>query len=882
MGEVYRARDTRLDRDVAVKVLPPFAAADPEFRARFEREAKAISQLNHPNICVLHDVGDGFIVMELLEGETLAARLSKGPLPIEQVLRVAGEIADALDKAHRRGIVHRDLKPANVMLTPSGSKLLDFGLAKPGVVSTSTVETRLAPSGDVSRTPPGSLDAPLTARGTILGTFQYMAPEQIEGEATDARTDIWAFGCLLYEMVTGKRAFEGKSHASLIASILEKQPAPVAEVQPMTPPALGRIVRTCLEKNPDDRFQTAHDLALQLEWIEEGGSAAGLPAPVVAGRRRRERVTGAAAAVLLAAAAGVAAWIAKPAPAAPAAVITRFSDVLPEDHKFTRGGRRLLAVSPDGSKLVYVANSQLYLRRFDELAPVPVGGTATNPSEPVFSPDGEAIVFWSGGAATNQGDAGQLWRVPTTGGTPTPLCDATNPFGMSWAGDRIVFGQVDGLMSVAASGGTPELILKADAAKGERLGQPQLIDQGRAVVFISGVSDGRVIEVADLPSGDRRVLVPQGIAPRVLAAGHLVFYRDNTIFAQRFDVGTRAVSGSPVPVVQRVRSAALSWTAHFAVSETGTLAFLEGEGDELLNLIWADRAGKTTPIPAPRRRYYDPRLSRDGNRIVTATRDDASDIFIWDVARGIEHRVTRSERREFSPIWTPDDRAILFAAEDPERTEGRFRLFQRRADLTTDAEPASPFLAEAEAPRAVSLDGKTWIVEHLKFAADYLAARAPGADGAAPPLIGTTSSPRNAALSPDGHWLAYEAREGEGFEIFVRPFPNVNDSRVQISQGGGVWPAWSRDGKELYYVAGAPNGMLMAASVKPPRAGDFDWAEPVRLFSISGYFRSTNRGYDVGPDGRFLLVASPANPTTDRASINFITNWFDDVRARVK
>jgi Tol biopolymer transport system component len=376
--------------------------------------------------------------------------------------------------------------------------------------------------------------------------------------------------------------------------------------------------------------------------------------------------------------------------------------------------------------------------------------------------------------------------------------------------------------------------------------------------------------------------VHQGIAPRVLASGHLVFYRDNTIFAQRFDARARSVAGTPVPVVQRVRSAALSWTAQFAVSETGTLAFIEGEGDELLSLIWADRSGQATPLSAPRRHYYEPRLSRDGNRVLTATRDEDSDIFIWDIARGIETRVTRSDQRDFAPIWTPDDRVVLFATEDPARKDSRYRVYQRRADLTTEAEPASPFLTEGEAPRAISPDGRAWIVEHVKFAADYLALRPPGADGPAPALIGTTSSSRNASLSPDGRWLAYEAREGEGFEVFVRPFPNVNDSRVQISQGGGIWPAWSRDGKELYFVAGVTNGTLMAASVKPPRGADFDWADPVRLFSISGYFRSTSRGYDVAPDGRFLVVGTPGTATTNRPSIHFITNWFDDVRARVK
>jgi Tol biopolymer transport system component len=726
--------------------------------------------------------------------------------------------------------------------------------------------------------------APLTARGTILGTFQYMAPEQIEGEPTDARTDIWAFGCLLYEMITGRRAFEGKSQASLIASILEKQPAPVVELQPMTPPALGRIVRTCLQKDPDDRFQTAHDLALQLEWIEEGGSAAGLPAPVVAGRKRRERMVGAGAAVLLALAAAVAGWAAKPAPGPPAGVITRFVDLLPAEQNFSRTGRRVLALSPDGSKLVYVANNQLYLRRFDELASAPISGTASNPAEPVFSPDGQDIVYWSGGANVSASTTGKLWRIPAAGGTPTPLCDAGNPFGMSWAGDRIVFGSGEaGLMSVPATGGTPEVILKPDGGKAERFGQPQLIDEGRGVVFVSVVNEADTVEVADLPSGERRVLVADAMSPRVLASGHLVFYRGNTIFAQRFDARARTLQGSPVSVVQHVRNGALSWTAQFWVSDTGTLAYLEGEGDELFSLVWADRAGKITAIPAPQRRYYEPRLSRDGTRILTATRDDTADIFIWDASRGIETRVTRSDVREFSPIWTPDDREVLFAREETDRQGPRFQLVRRRADLTMDAAPVSPFLPHAEAPRGITADGQTWIVEHAEFARDHLAARQAELKEPAPALIGTTAVSRNAALSPDGRWLAYEARESEGFEIFVRPFPNVNDSRVQVSQGGGAWPGWSRDGKELYFVAGGSTGSLVAAAVKPPRGPEFDWAPPVRLFGINGFFRSSNRGYDTAPDGRFVLVASPSSLTvTDRAPINFVTNWFEDLRARVK
>jgi serine/threonine protein kinase/Tol biopolymer transport system component len=938
MGEVYRARDSRLERDVAIKILPSYASGDPEFRARFEREAKTVSQLNHPNICVVYDVGrlrvsdasasrggrvsdasasrggrvsdasashggpvsDGsaapgeeidFIVMELLEGETLAARLQKGALPIEDVLRIGGEIADALDKAHRKGIVHRDLKPANVMLTPSGSKLLDFGLAKPGIVSTSTVETRLAPSADLSQqmsrpadpASPRPTAAPLTARGTILGTFQYMAPEQIEGEPTDARTDIWAFGCVLYEMTTGRKAFEAKSQASLIAGILEKQPAPVAELQPMTPPGLGRIVRTCLAKNPDDRFQTAHDLALQLEWIEEGGSAAGLPAPVVAHRKRRDRLIGAGAALVLAAASAVAAWVAKPAPPV-ANVVTRFADILPEDQGFSRTGRRVIAVSPDGSKIAYVANQQLFLRKMNEPTALPIPGTNVSPAEPVFSPDGESIVFWSNGLAT-AGDIGKLWRLSTGGGTPTPLCDSGNPVGMTWSGSVIVFGQEAGILSVADTGGTPEILLAADRENGERLGQPQLAGGGRFLVFVSQARNGEPkIEIKELPSGERRQLVAQGTAPRVLPSGHLVYLRSSTLFAQVFDERDGTVRGSPVSMVQQTRGAGLSLGGQFSVSESGTLAYVPGAAEEGYALALIDRNGRAEPVAAPRRRYYEPRISPDGTRIATSTRDEESpDVFVWDLKRGIETRVTRGQTPDTSPLWLPPDgRELLFAT----RVNELFDLFRRRADLTDDARALAATKVE-ELPTSIAPDGRTALVNLTEGGAWRIGRVSLETPGEPELLFGTSTSYRNGTISPDGRWIAYEALEGETYEVFVRPFPNVSDGRFQISQGGGIMPAWSRESKELFYVAGTGAGearSLASVSIRRTQGSTFDWGEAANLFQIGPYIRSTARGYDVAPGAqRFVVVAGgAASEFGTRGSITVVAHWFDELRARVQ
>ncbi len=902
MGEVYRARDTRLERSVAVKVLPALAAADPEFRARFDREAKTISQLNHPNICVLFDVGEengvAYLVMEHLEGETLAKRLEKGPLPADQVLTIATEIADALDKAHRHGIVHRDLKPANVMLTPAGSKLLDFGLAKPGVVSATTIETKLATSlgasaigtqlaaGGVFGSAQAQPSQPLTTRGSILGTFQYMAPEQIEGADADGRTDIWAFGCVLYEMVTGKRAFEGKSQANLIASILEKQPPPMSELQPMTPPALSRIVRTCLSKSPDDRFQTAHDLGLHLRWIEEGGSAAGLPAPVIAHRRRRDRLVFAAIAGVVAIAAAAGAWYAKPAPVQ-TNVVTRFTDALPADLVFTRTGRRVLSLSDDGTMLVYVAGNQLYLRKLNEQAAQPIGGTATSPSEPVFSPDGQWIAYWSNATGNAGDDNGQILRIPITGGTPTPLCPAQNPYGLSWTGNQIVWGARSEIFAVNDTGGAVETLVTANKAKNEQLGHPQLIDDGRYLIYTvttKSWNDGQIVGQA-MPSGERKVLVPAGGASRLVRSGHLVYYRDGTLFAIAFDTNSRSVRGGPVPIVQQVRSATVSGNAQYAVSGSGTLAFIEGGSSSLMELAWIDRAGRTEKISAPPRAYFEPRLSPDGTQVATATRDESPDIFIWNLRRSIETRVTNGEAPDSYPTWSADSRDVYFNTE----IEGQWDVFRRRADLTTEAERLTNS-KESEQPLWVSADGRVMLAYEFRVTPDRLILRAPGNDkgeAAFTPLIGTAYSQRNGTVSPDGRWIAYEAREGDSFEIFVRPFPNVSSGRSQVSQGGGNWPAWSPSGSELFFVSRGTGGAvstLMSAQVRSRGASStFDWDPPKGLFPMSPYFRSSSRGYDAAADGRFVVVQQPGGSSaTTTAEIQFVAHWFDELKARVK
>jgi len=672
--------------------MPASSAADPEFRARFEREARTISQLSHPHICALYDVGnqDGveFLVMEHLEGETLADRLKKGPVPVEQALELATEVADALDKAHRMGIVHRDLKPANIMLTKAGSKLLDFGLAKLGVAAPpGTVETKLL----TSIGPAASAD-PLTARGTILGTFQYMSPEQLEGKDADTRSDIWAFGCVVYEMVTGKRTFEGKTQASLIAAILERDPAPMAELVPLTPPALGRLVRTCLAKDPDDRFQTAHDLGLQLRWIDEGGSAAGLPAPVIAKRKRRELVMWIGIAAAAALAATAATWLLKPEPVVKN-VVSRFSHPLPDGQIFTRQGRHGIAISPDGTKVAYIADQQIYLRGLDQLEAQPIRGTSEDPFEVFFAPDGQSIAYFVPSASGSGGAT--LKKVPVTGGAPVPLCKTISaPYGVSWRGGTIAFGQrqagvINAIQTIPDSGGTPTTILSVDEKK-ESVRQPRLLDDGTHLLVTlqppsAQTQDDSDIVLITIASGERRVLVHGGTDGYLLASGQLVYIHDGTLLAIAIDMKRLETRGGPVSVIEGVTEVNTSGAGQFAIADNGTLAFVPGTSTGAQRtLVWVDRKGHEEPIPLKPRSYRYPRLSPDGKQIAIDSTDEDTDIWIWDLARESLSRVTFGAARDQYPVWTADSRRIFY---ETLTSDGSGGLFRRAADGTGDAEP---------------------------------------------------------------------------------------------------------------------------------------------------------------------------------------------------
>jgi hypothetical protein len=896
MGEVYKARDARLERTVAIKVLPAGLADDPQFKARFDREAKSISALNHPHICTLYDVGDAdgtaYLVMEHLDGETLSERLHKGPLPVEQALEVASQIADALDKAHRQGIVHRDLKPGNVFLVraagASGAphvKLLDFGLAKSGVPAVSgSFETRLATS-------PGA-SPPLTAQGSILGTFQYMAPEQVEGHEADARADIWAFGCVLYEMLTGRRAFEGKTQASLIASILERQPTPMAELQPLTPPALGRVVRTCLEKNPDNRFHTAHDLWLHLQWIEEGGSAAGLPAPVVATRRRRTRAVVGGAIVATGLLSAAAAWWLKPEPSS-SAVVGRFTIPLGTDVSFSRGGRRLVAISPDGTTIAFIADQQIYLRRLHEEDAQPVRGTNVDPADIAFSPDGQWLAFFAPVPGSASLDGASLKKIPIAGGAPIQLCSAGAPFGLRWQGNTLVFSTGRQIQTVLDSGGTPKPLVSIAAESSEVLAQPQLVNDGRDLLYTvlerpMTSFDNTSIVVQPVSGGDRRIVQAGASDGRLLPTGHLLFLRDSTLYAVTIDPQGLQTQGGPMPVIEGVRFGGGSGAAQFDVAGNGTVVFApEAPSGGRLKMVWVTREGREEEIPAPARPYYIPSLSPDGTKIALSTfNPDEQDIWIWDDTRKTETRLAAEPWNENYPLWSRDGLYIFYRA----NPEGQYDIYRRAADGTGTPErlTATP---ESESPIGLLPDGQGLLmrVGATIFDPGSRLARLPLSGDLTPvPMINSATGQWLGEISPDGRWIAYQSRESSTQdEIWVRPYPNTDGGRWKVSTNGGERPLWSRTGEILYREAvgraGRDSDRLMSVRFSPARPGEPVEGRPTPLFDVSRYsFRSTGRTYDISPDGRrFLFLRSDGTAGSTPDSLTVIVNWTEELRARL-
>lgn len=862
MGEVYRGRDARLGRDVAIKVLPSGFAANEEFRARFEREARTISSLNHPNICTLFDVGhEGdthFLVMELIEGVSLAERLQEGALPLEQVLRCGAQVADALGRAHRQGIVHRDLKPGNVMITRTGAKLLDFGLARSGPDS--------APVQGLTALATKAL--PLTQEGAILGTFQYMAPEQLEGIEADARTDVFALGALLYEMATGKRAFEGATRTSLIAAIVSGTPRPMSELVPLTPPAFEHVVRRCLAKDPDDRWQSAADVGSQLRWISEAGSRAGEAAPVAARRRGRLRAAwglhAVTATVAVIATLAIAAKLREPRP------VFNTSLLPPKDTRFD-GGSGTPTLAPDGGHLAYVAvghdgKTALWVRTLATGAAQALPGTE-GATHPFWSPDSRQVGFYA---------AGKLRRIDAAGGPPQAICDAVNGRGGAWGADgTILFTPSPGmpLHRVPVTGGTPVAETELDASRHEISHRyAELLPDGKHYLFLvesaaetPGTDQGFAVFAGTLGSKAKKLVVAtNGWARYSPGTGHLLFLRAGTLVAQRFDPKAQALSGEAVPVAESVRRTG-RFEAMFSLSRTGLLAFQSGSSFEPAQLVWLDRTGREAGTVGKTADYRMPKISHDGTRVAAPILDPGTqklDVWVMDVVRGTSTRLTFDPESDSAPVWSPDDRKIYFTG----LRTGRGDLFAKASSGTGTDEPvyASP---DPDFIWSVTPDGASaWMqINSPKQGWDIL--RLDLRTGQASVFLATPFSEQMPSPSPDARWLAYSSNESGRAEVYVQSL--VDDGgKWQISTDGGIYPEWTRGGNEIVYQ-GIDN-KLVAVDVRLRPA--FEAGTPKLLFDPRLRTTLQGRPWDVTADGeRFLVNRALEAPGVE--PITLVQNW---------
>jgi serine/threonine-protein kinase len=876
MGEVYRARDSRLQRDVALKVLPDHFAADQERLARFQREAQVLASLAHANIAHIYGIeptpagGGAALVLELVDGPTLADRIAQGPIPVAETIRIARQFADALDAAHQHGIVHRDLKPANIKVRHDGTvKVLDFGLAKfngSGEDSDGrTVDGFQPPDPTMSPT----VSVAFTRSGVILGTAAYMSPEQARGKAVDKRTDIWAFGCVLFEMLTGRRAFHGADATETIAAVVRGEPD-WSSLPPGTPHSLRRLLERCLQKDPQHRLRDIGDARADLEDTFEA-----VPATAAA-RRLWSRPGPYLWTALVAASAAVAGlWASRAEPVRP---VVRFTVELPQDQAFSSVGRHIVAISPSGSHLAYVANNQLYLRAFDQPEAQPVRGTAGTGNaggrNPFFSPDGQWIGFWQNG---------ELKKVSITGGAPITLCAADNPWGASWgAGDTILFGQGrGGIWRVSASGGKPEVLIKVNA--GQEAHGPQMLPDGKTVLFTLrqlgqlpvAWTDAQIV-AHSLDTGARRTLVNGGTDARYLPTGHLVYVHDGTLLAVPFDAATLEVTGGPVPLVEDVaQTGTFTGAAQFSLSSDGTLVYTSGVAPTLKTVVWANRNGAEEPLGVPSRNYVYARLSPDGAKVALDIRDEQSDIWIWDVARRTMERLTLEPSVNRGPVWLSNTRVVYSTVE-----EGAENLSVHAADGSVKAErlttgPDSDFFATSFA------DGIGVFFSKGTTAPYDVGLLTLGEKPAARMLFDSEFSEANAELSPDGRWLAYQSNESGQYEVYARPFPDLSGERVKVSVDSGTRPHWAKSGRELFYW-GRRTLMVVPITI----AKGFSPGTPIQLFQPGRYLAPLlGRNFDVSADAqRFLMIrtASEASPTTEAPrGLTVVQNWTEELKRRV-
>ena len=867
MGEVYKARDARLNRVVAIKTLPDHLADRPDLRERLDREARTIASLNHPHICTLYDIGrqDGaaFLVMEYLEGETLAQRLAKGPLPFQQVLQYAIQISDALDKAHHQGVTHRDLKPGNIMLTKTGTKLLDFGLAKLRQEASSATPLSELPT---------ERDA-ITAQGAIVGTLLYMAPEQLEGKEVDARTDIFAFGAVVYEMATRKKAFEGTNQASVIGAILKDDPPPISSLQPMAPPALDRVVKKCLAKEPEKRWQAASDVCDELRWIAESGSQA-TPAPTAAPKGIRLRWRGAllwgVAFVVLAAVTGNAIWNRKSASPIISVPVSRIAITLPSDQPLA--GLEIgtaVALSPDGTRLVYAARQggmqQLYLRPLGGLEAKPIPGTQ-GAVQPFFSPDGQWLGFFA---------EGKLKKISVSGGDAVSLADANDPRGASWGSQGMIIfipTRNSALQKVSDAGGTTQPLTRF--GKNENSHRwPEFLPGNEAILFAASSGgtnwNNAQISVQSVGTGERRDLIQGGTHPRYAPSGHLVYAQGGTLMAVPFDAQRLAVTGAALPVQEGVLQSTLSGAAQYSFSSTGSLVYVPGSVQATQRkLVWVNRSGAEQPVAAPARAYRGPRLSPDGRVVAVAVEGQETEIWLYNLSRDTLTRLTFQGNTNYNPVWTTDGKRIVF-------TSVGQGLHWQAADGSGGPEMLKEF---GGTPNSWSPDGQVLAFDDNRSntGRDIWVLRL--ADRKEEQFLGTPFNEGAAQFSPDGRWLAYVSNESGHYEVYVQPYPGPG-GKLQISTEGGAEPFWNPNGRELFYRI---DNKMMAVDITTQPS--FSAGKPKVLFA--GQYQSSpspvpNANYDVSSDGQRFLMLKPGGQDQAVTQINVVLNWFEELKQKV-
>ncbi len=874
MGEVYRALDTRLDREVAIKVLPVALSQDADRLSRFEVEARATSALNHPNILTVYDVGATapelggapYIVAELLEGEELRAPLDQGALPVRRSVDYAKQVAAGLSAAHEKGVIHRDLKPENLFVTKDGRvKILDFGLAK------------LKPSLSTPASSEVATQKQITNPGTVMGTVAYMSPEQVRGEAMDHRSDIFSFGVILYEMLTGKQPFRRETMAETMTAILKEEPEEIDEAKSKVPLQLLRVVQTCLAKNPAERFQTAHDLKLQLQWIAEGSSQGNLPAPMAARgnlAERAQRVIWVAAGFGLATiVAGVLFWTLSGRWASPLSnskPVSRLTIRLPDTEPLALAkfgplgiGRTALAISPDGSQLAYAAErhgkSQLYLRGLNQFEAKPIPGTE-GADGPFFSPDGRWVAFFS---------EAKLKKVSIQGGEPATLCEARIPHGGSWGPDNaIVFADAEGvaLSRVSASGGNKEILANKYE---DRVFYPQFLPGGKELLYSINVQynpDYGQTVLYTLATGERRVILEGGTNPRYAASGHIVFARAGAIQAVPFDLSRLEVTGPPTMLIEGIRIE--EWgAAQFALSTEGTLVYATGGPAWIGKLTSVDSQGVSKPLSLPAQAYGPVSLSPDGQRLAVQVTGATSDVWVYDFVRGSLSRVT-TEGSNLRPLWTPDGKRLIYS-----RRSGpnRFELVWQAADGSDTAE----VLATSNRlwlPGSWSPDGKLLMYSEYNSETGFDLWILPVEGDRQPQLwLKTKFNQWGPAFSRDGKWIAYVSDESGPYEIYVRPYPGPGAKR-QISNGGGEEVLWSHDGRTLYY-----RDVLKWISVVVETQPDFSAGAPKVMFE-GPYLNVPGVSYDVAPDGKHFILIEESQKQTPTTQLNVVLNWFGELK----